>query len=428
MRNKYILRNEGTIINWRGNWATGVDYAIGDTINQGGISYICTAPHVSSSDTEPGVGGLWASYWSLFCQGSPGPQGIQGEQGPQGIPGGVMNWRGLYSESTVYALNDGVRSAEGYGYYSLQDDNIGHTPPRDGSDDEYWSCFAWSGGVYTRLDELAAPTDNTNLNVNTSAHGLCPKAPNDAVKALLGDGSWGYPLPDGWIPAGETWTYLSADAPTFTFTIAGDKRTKYYPGMRLKLTHSSTTKYFIITAVSYSNPNTTITVYGGTDYTLSSGTISNPYYSMMKAPAGFPLDPNKWTVQLVDATLKDQQNPTVQAWYNVGSLSLTIPIGIWRVYFFSDTQLSFSSAQEFTLSTTLSTTNNGCSDTDFKIMSYMTSMAVYVAPHTKEKVLNLAAKTVYYLNLMYWAAAGATHLYVNGESAPTIIKAVCSYL
>jgi len=161
---------------------------------------------------------------------------------------------------------------------------------------------------------------------------------------------------------------------------------------------------------------------------LANAAITDPYYSMMKAPAGFPLDLNKWTVQLIDATMKDQQNPTVQTWYNVGSLSLTIPIGIWRVYFFSDTRVLFSSAQEFSLSTTLSTTNNGSSDTDFTIISYMTSMAGYAAPHTKEKVLNLAAKTVYYLNLMYWATVGATHLYVNGGSAPTIIKAVCAYL
>jgi len=72
---------------------------------------------------------------------------------------------------------------------------------------------------------------------------------------------------DGWRAAGETWTYASADDPTFTFTISGDKTSKYSPGMRIKLTQT-TVKYFIITAVSYSAPNTTVTVYGGTDYDL----------------------------------------------------------------------------------------------------------------------------------------------------------------
>lgn len=47
----------------------------------------------------------------------------------------------------------------------------------------------------------------------------------------------------GWITAGETWTYASADSPSFTFTISGDKRDKYSVGMKIKLTQGSV-KYF----------------------------------------------------------------------------------------------------------------------------------------------------------------------------------------
>lgn len=43
------------------------------------------------------------------------------------------------------------------------------------------------------LDELGAPTDNTDLNVSTGAHGLCPKLPNDADKYLDGTGGWTEP-------------------------------------------------------------------------------------------------------------------------------------------------------------------------------------------------------------------------------------------
>lgn len=45
------------------------------------------------------------------------------------------------------------------------------------------------------IDTLAAATDNTNLNVSTSAHGLAPKLPNDATKYL--DGTGGYSVPAG---------------------------------------------------------------------------------------------------------------------------------------------------------------------------------------------------------------------------------------
>jgi len=199
--------------------------------------------------------------------------------------------------------------------------------------------------------------------------------------------------------------------------------------MKIKLTHSSTTKYFIITGVSYVSDTTTITVYGGTSYTLATGAITNPFYSMMKSPAGFPMDPTQWTVKLTNSDLKDQTNPVASTWYNVGSLSLTIPIGVWRVYYFSDSQVgNFGSASEFTLSTTLSTTNNGESDDDFTVMSYINSAIMLVAPATKEKTIALNSKTTYYLNLQYWADTVPEHLYINGGQATTIIFAVCAYL
>ena len=49
-------------------------------------------------------------------------------QGPPGIPGGVMAWKGAYNAGTTYAVNDAVY-ANGSGYYSLQNGNVGHTPP-----------------------------------------------------------------------------------------------------------------------------------------------------------------------------------------------------------------------------------------------------------------------------------------------------------
>ena len=50
---------------------------------------------------------------------------------------------------------------------------------------------------------------------------------------------------DGWINPNETWTYASADDPTFTFTIASfDATTLFSVGMKIKLTNVSV-KYFI---------------------------------------------------------------------------------------------------------------------------------------------------------------------------------------
>ncbi len=100
-------------------------------------------------------------------------------------------------------------------------------------------------------------------------------------------GTW-----DGWISAGETWTYASAT----TFTISGDKTSKYQKGDKIKLTQT-TVKYFYIIGVSYSNPNTTITVTGGSDYSLANTTITSPYYSKVENPQGFPPFFN-WTASI----------------------------------------------------------------------------------------------------------------------------------
>jgi len=48
-----------------------------------------------------------------------------------------------------------------------------------------------TGGDPIKLDDLAAPDNNTDLNVSISKHGLTPKAPNDVTKFLRGDGVWG---------------------------------------------------------------------------------------------------------------------------------------------------------------------------------------------------------------------------------------------
>jgi len=89
---------------------------------------------------------------------------------------------------------------------------------------------------------------------------------------------------DGWIKATDTWTYASAT----TFTIAGVDRTAMFPkGTKIKLTQT-TTKYFYVVGSAFST-NTTITITGGTDYTLANAAITSPYYSYASCPQGHPI-------------------------------------------------------------------------------------------------------------------------------------------
>lgn len=233
--------------------------------------------------------------------------------------------------------------------------------------------------------------------------------------------------PTGWVAAGETWTYNSADAPTFVFDVNADVTGKYSPGMRIKLTQTSI-KYFIVTAVgSYAGGKTPITVYGGTDYTLANAAITSPYYSAVKAPFGFPLNPLKWTVSFADGAQSLQGTPTQNAWYNIGSYSLTVPIGAWVIWYKTSLYATSSSVAPHA-ETTLSTANNSESDTDFNCARWLGSFVDYSGNMFAQKAILAAAKTVYYL-LARSRSTSATYIGFNaGTQSSTTITAVCAYL
>jgi hypothetical protein len=230
---------------------------------------------------------------------------------------------------------------------------------------------------------------------------------------------------DGWIPSGETWTYASAN----TFTISGDKTAKYYSGMRLKLTQT-TAKFFIVVKVAYSSPNTTITVYGGTDYTIANATITSPYWSMMKTPAGFPADEAKWTIEVSSNIDSTQATPNTSTWYNKGG-SITLPIGQWRVSYSALVKVTNDAEDDISLFATLSTANNSESTNRYSRGIYgmwlKANSSAFFSTQMGPEIITVAAATTYYLNI-YTDNAGMDSIGVMGSGQTTVIKAVCAYL
>lgn len=84
---------------------------------------------------------------------------------------------------------------------------------------------------------------------------------------------------DGWIPADQSWAYASAN----TITVPSGATAIYSVGDKIKITQT-TVKYFYVTAVA----DTTLTVTGGTNYTVANAAITSPYYSKAASPVGFP--------------------------------------------------------------------------------------------------------------------------------------------
>lgn len=74
-----------------------------------------------------------------------------------------------------------------------------------------------SGGADAiKLDDLAAPDDNTDLDVSTTRHGLVPKAPDDTEQFLRGDGSWAGLGITGYVPLDTILSSTSYDGDLFS--------------------------------------------------------------------------------------------------------------------------------------------------------------------------------------------------------------------
>jgi len=236
--------------------------------------------------------------------------------------------------------------------------------------------------------------------------------------------------PTGWLSAGEDWTFASADSPTFTFTISGDKSAKYSPGMRIRIDQSGI-KYFIITSVSYSSPDTTITVYGGTDYTMTSATIESPCYSMLKAPVGFPLSPTKWSVSLVDSVDRYQNNPVKDTVYNLGSLSVTLPIGVWNVFFQVVSVCAAASGAYTDIYSGLSTSLSSFDNQSLRGRTYLATNGgggISIGNITRSTILTLTSKTTYYVLCMTDLENQSIIGFNGAADASTEVHAICAYL
>lgn len=166
---------------------------------------------------------------------------LEGIVGPQGATGGITDWTGQWVTATAYAVNEAV-SYNGSSYVA----SSAHT---SGASTEPGVGASWE----TVWMELASGVGDT-----TPA--------------------------DGWVDdSAATWTYASAT----TFTVTGDRTAIFSKGTRIKLTQT-TAKYFVVVGSSHAAGTTTVTISGGTDYTLTNAAISANYYSYTSNPQGYP--------------------------------------------------------------------------------------------------------------------------------------------
>jgi hypothetical protein len=118
-----------------------------------------------------------------------------------------------------------------------------------------------------------------SLATNTKPDG----SEGQALLVYNGAPAWSSSLITGWTTLAGTYAYVSAS----TFTIVGDYTTVFTTGVKLML-NNTTTKYFYVLSSTYSAPNTTVTVTGGSDYSLANLAVTAVNISHLTAPSGFP--------------------------------------------------------------------------------------------------------------------------------------------
>jgi hypothetical protein len=251
-------------------------------VRESSKGYICVEAHTSGTFATDLTAGKWEL---IFDRGATGPTGadstVAGPTGPQGTAGTNGS--------------DGATGATG-------------------------------------------PTGPNNITTSTTT---------DLTGYLYGDGSnvGTKGIADGWIPAGETWTYSSTDDPTGLITVSGDVTSKYSIGMRLRFVNGGNTIYGIISKTpTYSSPNTTITfmheIDTATDVSdpyewnsaktlMANSAITSNYYSPSRFPFGFPTEKNSWSISYITYQDFTTTNAVVNTIYNYCSLPL--PIGKWSV-------------------------------------------------------------------------------------------------
>ena len=234
-----------------------------------------------------------------------------------------------------------------------------------------------------------------------------------------------------WQTPSGTWTYASVDGPTGVITTSVDQTGVIPVGSRLKLTQT-TVRYFIVTATS----PTTVTVYGGTDYTLANAAISSVAFSQVKAPVGMNISPAKWTESFSAVGPWTKTSPTLSTWYGGALLSgatpptLAIPIGVWNVDYQAVVEADTPSAAVILAQITLSTTNNSETDVEFSAGSYIGVTGIGQSSQTfvRAKTLTLAAKTTYTLCVRFHGSGTLGNIQIGYSTPKNVIRAVCAYL
>jgi len=151
----------------------------------------------------------------------------------------------------------------------------------------------------TKLDDLATPDDNADLNASTTCHGLLPKLNNSATSFLNGQGAWATPAGAGDVVGPSS----SVDSEIALFNGTTGKLIKRATTTGL-LKATSGVIAAAVAGTDYAEPTASINAQTGTTYTLQAGdngkivTCSNASPITVTIPSGLGAGFNCLVIQL----------------------------------------------------------------------------------------------------------------------------------
>ncbi len=248
---------------WKGDWTTATFYKLNDIVKYGGLLYVCNDSHTSAATATLGLEAD-QSKWTLFAEG--------------------LDWKGNWSVSTRYKVNDLVRYG-GYTYVC----NFAHTSASTTAtglegNQAYWDDFnpglaykgLWVTSTRYKLNDVVKY--GAGLWICTVAHAAAP-----AFNTDLGSGYWsqfveGVEFEDTWnistlYQHGDIVRYGGNQYVAKTINVGSNPVTVttdwdlFSEGLRFQSDWANTTSYKIGEVVSY----------GGYTYLAAGDSPSNTY-------------------------------------------------------------------------------------------------------------------------------------------------------
>ncbi len=237
----------------------------------------------------------------------------------------------------------------------------------------------------------------------------------------------------GWNSTNCNWTCTSIQNKMYTIATVGDKSLLFSPGMRVRITQSSVC-YYIIVSVSYSSGNTYLDLFSGNGTGISSGAISDVYYSRDKAPIGFPLDPREWSIRSESNADIFKYNPERYAWYYFGSNTcINLPKGLWRLRYSLVANMydADTSQKSISVNAALSKYGTSVSIPDSLVRMYvrMYSTGIEYSEFSISREVVFEQDVSGYIYLIgRTRAVDVGYLCWRGSAKPIVIEAECAYL